>query len=124
MGFHMISLLKRSVWLKILYIQKSDELFLETVECSHWWKIYFYKKILYKRKSCKGFFCKNKFSTNESTEFITGHVMGTWRRNCTILLPKTGGRAGPIWSCPKKPPHLSFLEWYHEKAHKKLEKFM
>ena len=72
----MISLLKRSVWLKILYIQKSDELFLETVECSHWWKIYFYKKILYKRKSCKGFFCKNKFSTNESTEFITGHVGG------------------------------------------------
>ena len=51
-------------------------------------------------------------STNESTEFITGHViynkMGTWRRNCTILLPKTGGMAGPIWSCPKKPPHLSF----------------
>ena len=31
MGFHMISLLKRSVWLKILYIQKSEELFLETV---------------------------------------------------------------------------------------------
>ena len=75
MGFHMISLLKRSVWLKILYIQKSDELFLATVECSHWWKIYFYKKILYKRKSCKGFFCKNKFSTNESTGFITGHMV-------------------------------------------------
>jgi len=54
------------------------------------------------------FIFTKKFSTNESTEFITGHVMGTWRRNCTILLPKTGGRAGPIWSCPKKPPHLSF----------------
>jgi len=24
------------------------------------------------------------------------------------LLPKMGGRAGPIWSCPKKPPHPSF----------------
>ena len=24
------------------------------------------------------------------------------------LLPKTGVRAGPIWSCPKKPPHPSF----------------
>jgi hypothetical protein len=31
MGFHMLTLLKRSVWLKILYIQKSEELFLETV---------------------------------------------------------------------------------------------
>ena len=31
MGFHMVSLLKRSVWLKILNIQKSDELFLEKV---------------------------------------------------------------------------------------------
>ena len=30
MGFHMVSLLKRMVWLKILYIQESDELFLET----------------------------------------------------------------------------------------------
>ena len=30
MSFHMVSLLKRSVWLKILYIQKSEELFLET----------------------------------------------------------------------------------------------
>ena len=48
MGFHIVPLLKRMVWLKILYIQKSDELLLETVECSHWWKIYFYKKILYK----------------------------------------------------------------------------
>ena len=34
--------------------------------------------------------------------------IGTWRRNCTILLPKTGGRAGPIWSCRKKTPHPSF----------------
>ena len=24
------------------------------------------------------------------------------------LLPKMGWRAGPIWSCPKKPPHPSF----------------
>ena len=63
-------------------------------------------------------------STNESTEFITGHVRRTWRRNCTILLPKTGGRAGPIWSCPKKVPHPSFQEWYHVKAHKKLENLM
>ena len=68
MGFHMVPLLKRMVWLKFLYIQKTDELLLETVECSDWWKIYFYKKILYKRKSCKGFFCKNKFSTNKSTQ--------------------------------------------------------
>ena len=44
MGFHMVPLLKRMVLLKILYIQKSDELLLETVECSHWWKIYIYKK--------------------------------------------------------------------------------
>ena len=49
MGFHMVPLLKRMVWLKFLYIQKTDELLLETVECSDWWKIYFYKKILYKR---------------------------------------------------------------------------
>ena len=31
MSFHMISLLKKSVWLKILDIQKSDELFLDTI---------------------------------------------------------------------------------------------
>ena len=31
MGFHKGPLLKRMVWLKILYIQKSDELCLETV---------------------------------------------------------------------------------------------
>ena len=58
----MTSLLKRSVWLKILYIQISDELFLKTVECSHWWKIYFYKKILYKRENLvKDFFVKINF---------------------------------------------------------------
>ena len=61
MGFHMVPLLKRMVWLKFLYIQKTDELLLETVECSDWLKIYFYKKILYKRKSCKGFFVKINF---------------------------------------------------------------
>ena len=31
MGIHMAPLLKRMVWLKILYVQKSDELYLETV---------------------------------------------------------------------------------------------
>jgi hypothetical protein len=34
------------------------------------------------------------------------------------------GGLGPIWSCPKKPPHPSFSEWYHEKPHKKLENLM
>ena len=47
--------------------------------------------------------------------------IGTWRRNCTILLPKTGERARPNLSFPKKPPHPSFSEWYNVKAHKKLE---
>ena len=90
MGFHMVPLLKRMVWLKFLYIQKTDELLLETVECSDWWKIYFYKKILYKRKSCKGFFCKNKFSTNESTAFITGHVGGNLEEELHYFAAKNG----------------------------------
>ena len=90
MGFHMVPLLKRMVWLKFLYIQKTDELLLETVECSDWWKIYFYKKILYKRKSCKGFFCKNKFSTNESTAFITGHVGGNLEEELHYFAAENG----------------------------------
>ena len=71
-------------------------------------KFIFTKKSFTRENLVKDFFVKINFQPIESTEFITGHVMGTWRRNCTILLPKTGGRAGPIWSCPKKPPHLSF----------------
>ena len=62
----------------------------------------------YKRKSCKGFFCKNKFSTNESKAFITGHVGGNLEEELHYFAAKMGGRAGPIWSCPKKPPHPSF----------------
>ena len=121
MGFHMVPLLKRMVWLKILYIQKFDELLLETVEWSDWWKIYFYKKILYKI-----FFSSLNavISTNESTEFITGHVGGNLEEEWHYFAAKMGGRAGPIWSCPKKPPHPSFQEWYHVKAHKKLENLM
>jgi hypothetical protein len=34
---------------------------------------------------------------------------------------KTGGRGGSILSCPKKPPHHSFQEWYHAKAHRKFD---
>ena len=44
MGFHMVPLLKRMVWLKILYIQKSDELFLETFESSYWIENLFLQK--------------------------------------------------------------------------------
>ena len=72
MGFHMVPLLKRMAWLKILYIQKSDELFLETVECSHWWKIYFYNKNPLQDLLSS---LNAAISTNESTEFITGHVI-------------------------------------------------
>ena len=90
MGFHMVPLLKRMVWLKFLYIQKTDELLLETVEGSDWWKIYFYKKILHKKKSCKGIFCKNKFSTNESTAFITGHVGGNLEEELHYFAAKNG----------------------------------
>ena len=79
----MVPLLKRMVWLKILYIQKSDELLLETVECSHWWKIYFYKK-----NPLQDFLSSLNavISTNESTEFITDHAL----KNHHTLLFKNG----------------------------------
>ena len=81
----MLPLLKRMVWLKFLYIQKTDELLLETVECSDWWKIYFYKKILYK------IFSQNAvISTNESTEFITGHVGGNLEEELHYFAAKNG----------------------------------
>ena len=65
MGFLIVPLLKRMVWLKILYIQKSDELLLETVECSHWWKSIFTKK-----NPLQDFLSSLNavISTNESTE--------------------------------------------------------
>ena len=44
MGFHMVPHLKKMVWLKFLYIQKTDELLLETVEWSDWWKIHLEKR--------------------------------------------------------------------------------
>ena len=34
-------------------------------------------------KFCKGFFWKNKFSTNESTQFITGHMIYSLYLNLT-----------------------------------------
>jgi hypothetical protein len=41
-------------------------------ECSHWWKIYFYKK-----NPLQDFLStlNAAISNNESTEFITGHVI-------------------------------------------------
>ena len=87
MGFHMVPLLKRMVWLKILYIQKSDELLLETVECSHWWKIY-----LYKKNPLQDFLSSLNavISTNESTEFITGHVGGNLEEELHYFATKNG----------------------------------
>ena len=38
----------------------------------------------------KGFFCKNKFSTNESTEFITGHVGGNLEEELHYFAAKNG----------------------------------
>ena len=76
----MVSLLKRSVWLKILNIQKSDELILET--------------------SSEPSIQQNSLETSQDLPSI--------KQNLNLeeeLLPKIGGRAGPIWSCPKKPPH-------------------
>ena len=95
----MVPLLKRMVWLKILYIQKSDDLPLKTVECSHWWKVYFYKK-----NPLHDFLSSLNavISTNESTEFITGHVGGNLEEELLYFAAKNG------WSCPKKPPHPFF----------------
>ena len=39
---------------------------------------------------CKGFFCKNKFSTNESTGFITGHVGGNLEEELHYFAAKNG----------------------------------
>ena len=50
----------------------------------------FLQKILYKIFSCKGFFCKNKFSTNESTAFITGHVGGNLEEELHYFAAKNG----------------------------------
>ena len=75
------------LWLKILDIHKSDELLLEIVECSHWWKIYFYKK-----NPLQDFLSSlNKvISTNESTEFITGHVGGNLEEELHYFAAKNG----------------------------------
>ena len=78
-------------------------------ECSHWWKIYFYKKILYKRKSCKGFFCKNKFSTNESTAFITGHVGGNLEEELHYFAAKNGWEGWAHLVLPSKTATPLFL---------------
>ena len=43
------------------------------IECSHWWKIYFLKKSLQDLLSS----LNAAISTNESTRFITGHVIYT-----------------------------------------------
>ena len=87
MGFHLVPLLKRMAWLKILYIQKYDELLHETDECSHWWKIYFYKK-----NPLQDFLSSLNavISTNESTEFITGHVGGNLEEELHYFAAKNG----------------------------------
>jgi hypothetical protein len=38
----------------------------------------------------KGFFCKNKFSTNESTAFITSHVGGNLEEELHYFAAKNG----------------------------------
>jgi hypothetical protein len=57
MGFHVISLLKRSVWLKLLYIQKSDELFLETV-----WVLSLVENLFLQKKSFTRFSLQSECS--------------------------------------------------------------
>ena len=115
----MVPLLKRSVWLKILYIQKSEELL-----C-----------LLRKHKHCQVGTIYQFLTINQSRIQITESIKSLspqfWRylsrsvnkglgnqskvpsiqQNWNLveqLLPKMSGRAGPIWSCPKKPPQPSF----------------
>ena len=52
--------------------------------------LFLQKNPLQKRKSCKDFFCKNKFSTNESTAFITGHVGGNLEEELHYFAAKNG----------------------------------
>ena len=58
MDFHIVPLLKRMVWLKILYIQKSDELLFETVIGG---KSIFTKKSFTRENLVKDFFVKINF---------------------------------------------------------------